>query len=292
MEQSAEEIIQEFNSEPAGQPGGEGAPGAAAPAPEQTAADWRQSFDWKFKSGDREVLVDNADKARTWLSQGHSFSQRMADFNRQQQEWQRQREEAEARYKGFDRYAEIDAYAKQNPDWWKYVEQRWQTRDLGQNGQVPPELEQVLSPLVQRLQQTEGVLQQWQSAEEQRKAAEEDAKLDAEIGTIREKYPNIDLKAIDPETGRSLEWRVMKHANDNGIRSFTTAFKDYLHERLVDDAKASALAQAAKENAEKAKRGMLGTTQAPTKGLKPSRGGSWNSADVDAAAILAEMGIN
>lgn len=287
-EQTSEEILQEFASESAATPGAEG--GTAAPSTPAAEPDWRQSFDWKIKAGDKEIAVDNADKARTWLQQGHSYSQRMAEFNRQQAEYQRQREENEARYKGFDRYAEIDSYAKQNPDWWKYVEDRYGQRSLGQNGQVSPELEQVISPLVQRLQQTEGVLQEWQTAEQQRKAQEEDAKLDSEIGTIREKHPNIDLSAIDPETGRSLEWRIMKHANDNGIRSFTTAFKDYLHDKLLEEAKASALSQHAKDNAAKAKSGLLGSTPAPTKGLtQASRGGSWNSPDLNAEAILAEM---
>jgi hypothetical protein len=287
-EQSTEEILQEFQSEQNSQESAAVESPAAQPTPE----DWRQSFDWKFKSGDKEVAVDNAEKARTWLSQGHSYSQRMAEFNRRQADWDKQRQETEARYKGYDRYAEIDKYAQTNPDWWKYVEDRYQQRDLGQNGQLPPELEPVINPLLQRLQTTEGILQQWQTAEQERKFKEEDAALDTEIGTIREKYPNIDLDAVDPETGRSLSYRIMKHATDNGLKSFTTAFKDYLHEKLLEDAKASALSQQAKEAEEKAKKGMLGKTQAPTKGLQKSRGGPWNTPDTDAAAILAELGLN
>ncbi len=241
--------------------------GAAAETPPEPAAapDWRQSFEWKFKSGDKEIVVDDADKARTWLSQGHNYAQKMGALNQERAAWQRQREEQDARVKAYEPFKELDDYAKQNPDWWKHVSESYQQRGVAQ---VPPELQAHLSPVLQRLEQTEGVLQQWKSAEEQKQIEAEDAKLDQEVQSIREKHPNIDLSAVDPESGRSLEWRIYKHAADNGIKSFTTAFRDYLHDRLIDDAKASTLSQQAKDAQDKAKKGIIGTTRTPTKGLQ------------------------
>lgn len=268
------------------------APEGAAPAPAEAAPDpyaWRSSFDWKFKSGDKEVVVDDENKARTWMAQGHNYAQKMGEFNKRVSEWERSQQEREARYKGYDRYHEVNEFAQKNPEWWQFVEQQWSQRETAQ---VPPELAQHISPLLQRLQQTEGVLQEWQKERLTAKEREEDAKLDQEIQAIRDKYPNIDLSAVDPETGRSLEHRIYQHAGEIGTQSFAVAFKDYLHDRLIEDAKASALAANAKQAQEKAKQGVLGTTQVPTKGLKaPPKGVSWNDPSLDARSILAELGM-
>ncbi len=262
--------------------------GDAAPAPAAAPApDWRSSFDWKFKSDGAEVEPDSADKAKTWLSLGHRYSQRVQGLNQREAEYNKLAE----KYKGFDRYAEIDSYAKENPQWWQHIEQTWAERAAQQ---PPSAADPALAPILERLQQTEGVLQEWQQQRALEQQQQQDQALDTEISEIRKSHPNIDLNAVDPETGRTLEWKVLNHANENGIQSFKAAFRDLFHDKLVEEAKAQGRVAIAKEKEAAAKKGLLGTTSTPTKGqLKaPTRGVSWNSPEMDAGAILQELGFN
>jgi len=267
---------------PRAEGGAEAAPGAET-APAQTAADWRQSFDWKFAANGQEVTPDTADKAKTWLSLGYNASQTLAEVKRERAQWAKEREELQSKYKGYDRFAELDQYARQNPDWWKHVQGQWEQRSA--YGQDPN-----LAPILQRLQQTEGVLQEWQQREAERKQAEQDQALEAEIESIRKQYPKIDLGSVD-ESGRSLEWRVLKHANDNGIQTFRAAFRDYLHDRLVQEAQAQGREAIAKDTQAKVKQGVLGTTQVPTKGLSQAQNVRGKSYDQLTQEALAEFGI-
>ena len=128
---------------------------------------------------------------------------------------------------------------------------------------VPPEV----APLVQRLEQTEGVLKQWQEAQEAERTAKADQWLDSEIGEFKKACPQFDLGAIDESTGKSLELRILEHANEIGATSFRAAARDYLHDKLIENARAEARSAVAK-SAEAAKaKGILGTSPAPTRGM-------------------------
>jgi phage-related protein len=228
---------------------GEAAP-AAAPAAETPApAHTWNAKEWEFDWNGRKVAPDSREKAITWLQQGHNYSQRAAELNRKEREFQSQAE----KYKGYDRYDQINSYAKENPDWWKFVESQWHQRSAFQPGQteqtpLDPRLGTMLSPLHQEIEQ----LRAWRETAEQqvqREAqAREDEALQADIDSIREKHPTIDFDAVD-ETGRTLEARICEHGAKEGIKSFRAAFRDYLHDHLVDSAKAQTLTAQAKGKA-------------------------------------------
>lgn len=259
----------------------------AQPAPAAPAADWRQSFDWSIDHNGQKVSPDSAEKARTWLSLGHNYSQRAAELNKREQAWQQQQRELQQKYQGYDRYSEIDQYARQNPDWWKHVESAYQQRAT--HG-ISPELQPVLQPILQDLQHTKSFIAELQEQRALEAKTKEDQALDAEIGEIRKQYPNIDLNAPD-ETGRSLEWRILNHANETGIRSFRAAFRDYLHDRLVSEAQANGRSAIAKDTQAKAKAGVLGVTPAPTKQLAPAQNVRGKSYAQLAQEAMAELGL-
>lgn len=263
--------------------GGGEPPAAAAPA---DPADWRQGFDWSFDAKGQKVAVDSADKARTWLSQGYAFSQNQAALNAERAQIQRQRQESEAKYKGFDRYAEVDDYARKNPQWWDHVNSQFQSR--GQP-QLDPNLAPIINPLLERLQGMEGFVQTLQQREQQQEIQRQDQELESEIESIRKKHPTIDLNALD-ETGKSLESRVLRHGTENGIHSFRAAFRDYFHDKLMEETKAQTLTQQNVGQKQAVKAGILGTTPAPTKGLKPASSRR-SSYDDLAAEALKELGI-
>jgi hypothetical protein len=264
----------------------EAAPAAAAPTP----SPWDPK-PWEFDHNGKKVFPDSQDKARTWMSQGYNYSQRMAEMNARKRELDGQAE----RYKGFDRYGEIDAFAKQNPEWWAHVEQAWAQRDAqraagGGQGALPAEVQAALAPLQQELQAIKAwrdeQAQQAAQADEQR----QDQALSQDIEATRGSHPKIDFDAVD-ESGKTLELRILEHAAEIGTSSFRAAARDYLHDQLLESATAERLAAGAAAPKEQRAAGVLGTSPAPKKGAAPPpnlKGRSWDEAR-DLA--LAEYGV-
>jgi hypothetical protein len=267
-----------------------------APAPEGPT--WNGS-EWEFEVSGKKVVPESRDKLKIWASQGYNYSQRMGELNRTHAERlaaiQAQELSLKEKYSGYDRYQTIDDYARENPQWWEHVQKNYQTRDTFA---VDEKLQPILNPIVERLSKTESMLTEWQqqqqAKQESEKLARDNEALDAEIKAIRDEYPNIDLSAADPETGETLELQIYKHATKIGTSSFAVAFRDYLHPKLIDMARASALENAAKDKQKQVKNGVLGQTSAPVKGLKPTVNtkAAWNDPQFDAQNILQEMGMS
>lgn len=273
---------------------------APAAAPEPQAWDGKP---WEFDWNGKKIAPDSQEKARTWMAQGYNYSQRMGELNKTHAQ---RMAEAEARAKAaaeleerFSPYSKVDEYAQKNPQWWQHVLKQYEAAQ--QNGQpVDPALAAVIKPLEEKLGKYDAYFQQMEqakAAEAQAKAAEEqqreDTALVGEIESIRKQYPNIDLSAADPATGETLELRVLKHAQAIGTGSFKAAFRDYLHDTLVEQAKANGREAIAKEAQANAKKGILGKTPAPVKsGAKPvNTKAPWNDPQFDGASILKELGL-
>jgi hypothetical protein len=260
------------------------APETPAPPSTWNAKEWE--FDWNGK----KIAPDSREKLMTWASQGHNYSQRMAEVNKREREFQSLGE----KYKGFDRYSEIDQFAKSNPEWWKFVESQWHQRSAFQPGgeaqPLDPRLEALLTPLQQKIEQ----LSQWKETAEEQAAREaqerQDKALEADIQSIRDAHPTIDFDAVD-ETGRTLESRICAHGAEIGTTSFRAAFRDYLHDQLVESAKAQSLAVQTKTKTAPAAPGTTTVTSTPRKppGPAPVKGKSWD--DVTQMA-LRDHGIN
>ena len=288
------------DEEPAATPAAGDAPADAAPAA-PAAAPEAPSWDpkaWEFDWNGKKVAPESRDKLMTWANQGYNYSQRMAEINRRQKEI----EQASERYKGYDRYAEIDQFAKQHPEWMDHVNQLWAQRSSWKPGgaaeqqQAPgaggpdPAFLEALKPLQSEIEQ----LRQWREAQlaEQAKVDEQrhDEALSQEIESIRGQNPNIDFDAVD-QSGMTLEGRILQHAAEIGTSSFRAAFRDYLHDQLLESAKAAKLAAEAKAPAAAKAAGLLGVTPTPRKGPAAPvsvKGRSWDEVQ---NAVLAELGI-
>lgn len=254
----------------------------------QTEAPSWNGDEWGFEWNGKKIVPESRDKVRTWMSQGYNYSQRMGELNRERREWEQKLKAAEENSKRYERYREVDEYAQKNPDWWKHVESGYQSRET--HG-LDPNLRPVVEPLMQRLQQTESILQQWQAAQAQEESRKADQALEGEIESIRKQYPNIDMASTD-ESGKPLELRVLEHARQIGTTSFRAAFRDYLHDKLLDVAKADGREAIAKGQAQAAKKGIIGTTPTPVKGLKPAQNVRGKSYDSLVQEALTEFGIN
>ena len=266
------------------------------PAEEQ-APQWNGE-EWKFSWNGKDIVPDSRDKVLTWASQGYNYSQRMGELNKTHAQ---RMAEAEARAqkaaeleKKYSPFATVNEYAEKNPAWWAHVQQAFEQRQAQDKG-IDPNLAQVLNPLQQKLSELESSLQQRQQLEEQQKQAaqmqQEDQALDAEIGEIRKQYPNIDLSAFDQQTGLTLEQRICKHGVENGIQSFRAAFRDYLHDQLVNQHSAETKKQQVKAVQAQTKAGIT-KSPAPVTELKtPNTKLSWNDPAFSSESILKQLGI-
>lgn len=269
--------------------GGDEPKADAAPAPAAAAPSPWDPKPWEFDHNGRKVLPDSQEKAKTWMSQGYNYSQRMAEMNRRQDELAKQGE----RYKGFDRYGEVDAYAKQNPDWWKFVEEQWQTRSqqpAAGGAALPPELEGVLKPLQQEIETLRAWREEQLSATAKQEEQRHDEALSKDIESIRDANPTIDFDAVD-QSGTTLEGRILKHAAEIGTTSFRAAFRDYLHDQLLESSKAAKLAADAKTPDKLKAAGILGTSPTPRRAAAAPvnvKGRSWDDVAKDA---MDDLGI-
>lgn len=272
-------------AEAASEPRAETAP---APEPQPAAAPTWNGKEWEFEANGQKYFPETRDQALTWMSQGRNYSQRMGELNKTYAQRMAEIEEQANRYKGYDRYSKIDEFARANPDWWEHVEKSYQGRETFQ---LEPQFQQVLSPILQRLQEAEGVIQEFRSEKERIEYERQDQALDSEIGEIRKQFPNIDLTSVDPASGETLELRVLKHAGQLGTQSFKAAFWDYFGPKLIEMSKTQALESAAKEKEANAKKGLLGTTPTPVKGVNSAQNLRGKSYDQLLQEGLEELGI-
>jgi hypothetical protein len=245
--------------------GGETAPEPETPAAPEPPA-WKGD-EWAFDFNGKRVVPTSVDQLRVWASQGHNYSQRAAELNKREASFK----DLEGKYKP---YAEVDDYATKNPEWWQHVQESYAKRGQevpDQVNQLPPELQAALKPFQEKLSQVDAFLQQQQQAREAeqqeallKEQTRQDEALSTAIEEIRAKHPNIDLNARD-ESGETLEYRVLKHAAENGIGTFRAAFRDYLHDQLVESEKANAERAKLKAGEQEKRQGLLGRSPTPKK---------------------------
>lgn len=270
------------------------------PAHQTPAADQWNAQEWEFDWNGKKVAPDSREKARTWMSQGHNYSQRMAELNMQRQSWDKDKASLEAKYKGYDRYSSIDEYAKKNPEWWAHVEKAYETRGQApsQAVQQDPALQAALQPLMQELNQLRDFVSEAKADKERLRQEQEQAELkrfdealSADIKSIREAHPNIDFDAVD-QSGLTLEKRILDHAAEIGTAKVSAAFWDYCHPQILESAKATSLSAKAKEEQTNKQAGILSKSPTPRRiadGPVDHRGKSY---DDITRMVAEEYGIN
>jgi len=225
-------------------------------------------------------------------SQGYDYSQHMEDIKRQRQE--------------LDQYRNIYEAAQGNPEWWNQITsayQNGQPSSFGQqqqnsdpnfqsdpndpNSELISKLDSIVS---EKMSKFDNFMQESLAEKNLRLRQEEDSKLEKEISDIRKQYSQIDFDSPD-ESGKSLEMRVLEHANQNGIKSFKTAYRDFYFDQITQKHESIGKEQAMKEIQKRTKLGLLGETRAPQKGISVTdhHGKSYRDLAMEA---LNELEIN
>jgi hypothetical protein len=259
---------------------------------EQTTEQAAPTFRKEFTANGRQVSVNDESKYDKWAQQGYNYSQQMEAFNKEKSDFEAQRtqwsQENETR---LSRFAEVDKFAQENPDWWNHVENSWNTREThGMAPEIQDAVNKVLEPHLAEVSEMKKFVHEQHVRQEEEKAAAEDAELQAQYKALQDEFPEIDFTAVD-DTGQSFEAQIVNHANAHGLPTIKAAFLDYHHAHLQNLYVQRGMKQAEDARAKQNKAGILGRTPAPTQNgladtLANPRNKSWEDVEKEAAAAL------
>ncbi len=252
----------------------------AAPVQAQAPVD-----EWDLTVGGKQIKAKR-DQVLQWAQMGYSapdkirkLSQDLDNYKKQETQWKSMEE----------KYGPIDAFVKEKPDFWDHVTKSYQERNQILQDQSNP-----LASVVQQLQSQVQDLVQYKNQIEERQTqaqmAQEDHSYLQTFEEMKKSYPDIDFITPDNE-GKSLEYRVLEHAQENGIKNFKTAFRDFHHDELVKRAESKAKENLVKEKQKHSKLGVLGITPTPTKRAEAGNIRNKSYDDLTAEA-LQELGIS
>lgn len=259
---------------PQGSPDGalEGAAHGASPKPPADAAQ-PTAQEIEFIWNGKQVKVPMTDpRVRQWAAQGYDYAQKQQMLKQEMQTLEEQKKLFEQQYSP---YKQIDEYIQSNPEWWQHVQAQYEAAQAqaqaggakaGERDEQAALAELEKHPVIQQFKE---FMAQQQAEKESQQRAEQDKQLTGEIQSIRDQFKDLDWDSPDQD-GYSLESRVLKHAVDNGIKSFRAAFRDYNHEHLMKLAEERAKEQVVKDAQKRTKLGLLGQTQAPLKTISPA----------------------
>lgn len=223
----------------------------------------------KYKANEKDI-EEPIEVVLKRASQGYNYAQRMAELKSNEQNWQKQLEEHKSLA---DKYKDIDEYARQNPGWFDYWNQAYQTKDSFRAGNQPDQSgideNQLTALLEQKLQPYKTMLEQQQQKIIQEKNAQEDAELDRQIDATRKQFPDIDFEATDPETGKNLMTKVYELMANNRINDFNLAYKVLDHDKIVARQIEKAKADLVKSEQAKRKAGYVDGNPAEKAANKP-----------------------
>jgi hypothetical protein len=267
-EPTSDQILSEINTTTTTEPSAETTPAPTQSAPTQTQQTPTAQQILEYQALGKTVK-EPIDMVLKRASMGYDYAQKMEQFKKEQEAFQNERNrlaEQESKWKP------IDEYARQNPEWEKHVRESWEKRDAIASGKYND-----LDPVIaEKLARADKFINQYENDLQVKRKETEDAVLMNSIMEVQKQHPDIDFKASDDQ-GRTLEYRILEHANRNGINSFKAAFRDLMFEDIMSRKEVAAKEAVAKELAERTKTGLLGKTQAPIldKGPANVRSKSW-----------------
>ena len=231
-----------------------------------------------------KAIKAKRDQVLQWAQMGYDAPNKIRALTKDIETWKQK----ESQFKEMqDKYGPVDEYVRQNPKFWDHVLQSYEQRNqLLQDSSNP------LAQMVQQLQTQVQDLVQYKSQIEERESQarlqQEDQEYQQGFEELKKSYPDIDFVTPDDE-GKSLEYKVLEHAQKEGIKNFKTAFRDFYHDELVKRAEGKAKESLTKEKQKNTKLGVLGLSPTPTKrALSDHRGKSWNQLAEEA---MQEAGI-
>ncbi len=250
-----------------------------------------------FTANGKEVVADDPEKLKKWASMGYNYGQHISDFKKEQETFNTRQQEFDSKYA---LYEKIDKAAADNPKWWDHVQNSFnqmgqdsplaQTPEKGEQSEVNPEIQAIKEEFGKELQDLRTFKDEMLAKQNAHKMEQEDRALKEEIQSIRDVHSDLDWTTPN-EDGKTLEYRVLEHAQNKNIDSFEIAFKHLMHDELINRARQASLDTARKEIQRNHKLGLLGETPEPLKkviGDSDPKSSSWEDLENEA---LKEFGL-
>lgn len=275
-EEAADNLLNEIESASPGREPVQDAPVQQTP---QAPVD-----EFSFTVGGKEIKA-NRDKVIRWAQMGYDAPTKLGQLTKELESWKQK----ESTFKQMqEKYGAVDEYVRQNPQFWDHVLKQYEQRTQMMNDPANP-LAQTVSQLQAQMQE----LQQYkQSIEEQQKSAriqQEDQAYMKEFEAVKTAYPQVDFVTPD-ESGKSLEYKVLEYATQNGITKFTTAFRDFYHDELMKMREEQGKEKVVKDKQGNKIKGILGISSQPTRKTSDDvKGKSYGDL---ANEIIAELKLN
>lgn len=243
--------------------------------------------EYAFTVGGKEVKgkwTSDRDKVIKWAQMGYEAPTKIGSLTKEIESWKQKGTHFEALEK---KYGEIDKYVREKPDFWDHVQKTYQQRNQALQDQSNP-LAATVSEMQKQVQELVAYKSEVEQRQQHAQAARDDQAYQADFEGIKKQYPKIDF-ATPGDDGKSLEYKVLEYANENGIKSFKTAFRDFYHDELLKFSAEEAKEKVAKDKFKNTKLGLLGRTDKPTKQMSSDvRGKSYDDLVAEA---LQEHGI-
>lgn len=247
----------------------------------------------RYKANGKEVVEPLEVAINKRASQGYNYAQQMEALNSEKSSWTQKLEEMNKQMESLSRYKQFDDFARENPQWAEHVQAAWDSRHQYQEGLDPDdpvsnkvaELQKMIeTTLNERLSPIE---QRFQQAEVQQRQVTEDRQYEAQLNQVRERFKNVDLDQVDDQ-GKTLEYRVLEHMQQTGIKNFESAFKDFYFDNLVQLEREAAKEAHAKEMQKRSKQGIIGISSTPATGTPQTSNGNMKNLSYDQLAELAK----
>ena len=254
---------------------------------QDTPAPQAQIEEWDLTVGGKQIKAKR-DQVMQWAQQGYSAPHKIGALTKEIESWKQKYSQLEPEYKTYkEKYAPIDEFVKQKPEFWDHVLKQWEQRENLLNDQANPLAREVneLRTQLQELYKYKDVLE---SERTNTRITQEDQAYHSALGELKKQYADVDFDT-PAEDGTNLEYRILAHARDKGIRDLDTAFKSYYHDELISRAQAKAKEELTKNKMKNTKLGIVGTSPTPAKRAQSDHRNK--SYDDLAAEALDELGI-
>lgn len=252
---SPEELLQSLEADQSKQ--------SASISDEKPAAQDMSKQEYSITVGGKEVK-GTIEQLQKWASMGYDAPNRIGQLQKQLEGWKQKETQLSELQK---KYGAVDDYVRQNPQWWDFVSKQYEqlNQSMSEN-----------NPLLQELNSLKATVQDLAQYKNQIVTQQEDSAYNEELNAIKKQFPKLDFSTPD-ENGKSLEYKVLEHAKQNGINKFTAAFRDFYHDELMKIKAEEAKEAVIKDKQAKSKLGVVSVSPQPstTKTLD-HRGKSYN----------------
>jgi vacuolar-type H+-ATPase subunit I/STV1 len=215
------------------------------------------------------------EKIISFAQQGRDYAEKMAAFNQEKTRWSQLEQEyngAKSQWQQVEQrlknYSDIEAYQKQDPQWWAHVNEMYQQKLTERGGQ--PAMAQLPPEIAKEFEELRQFKTELAQEREQAQRVKEDQVLDLQVSSYRDKYPQFDWAEVDGN-GQNLEQRILKFAMENGLSKpehFQIAANNFLFDEHVKRASHAAKEGVGKHLEKVTKLGLGPVTNQPTSRLK------------------------